>query len=150
VIVRFVTGAWSGLLLVSRLPHQQDGKRQVREQGSQPADEGGQHPGRGTSDVQTPEIQVVMSQRTKWSPAQPLRAGVARSRSRSFAVKRIGDQFNCGENQHRDDEVRADETVCPAVDEIDVDDLVQRADCAMYRVKCIGRNAFAVFDSSAD
>jgi diguanylate cyclase (GGDEF)-like protein len=40
-------------------------------------------------------------------------------------------------------------TFCPADVAIDVDQLVHRADSAMYRVKRIGHNDFAVFDASA-
>jgi diguanylate cyclase (GGDEF)-like protein len=36
---------------------------------------------------------------------------------------------------------------CPAGDRVDADELVRRADAAMYRSKRIGRNAFSVFDS---
>jgi GGDEF domain-containing protein len=36
---------------------------------------------------------------------------------------------------------------CPPVDQVDADELVRRADAAMYRSKRIGRNAFAVFDT---
>jgi diguanylate cyclase (GGDEF)-like protein len=39
---------------------------------------------------------------------------------------------------------------CPAADMVDADELVRQADSAMYRVKRIGSNAFAVFDSSRD
>jgi diguanylate cyclase (GGDEF)-like protein len=40
-------------------------------------------------------------------------------------------------------------TFCPVDVAIDVDQLVHRADSAMYRVKRIGHNDFAVFDASA-
>jgi diguanylate cyclase (GGDEF)-like protein len=36
---------------------------------------------------------------------------------------------------------------CPASDKVDADELVRRADAAMYRSKRIGHNSFAVFDS---
>jgi diguanylate cyclase (GGDEF)-like protein len=39
---------------------------------------------------------------------------------------------------------------CAAADTVDPDELVRRADAAMYRSKRIGRNAFAVFDSLCD
>ena len=39
---------------------------------------------------------------------------------------------------------------CAAADEVDPDELVRRADAAMYRSKRMGRNAFAVFDSVCD
>ncbi len=38
-------------------------------------------------------------------------------------------------------------TFCHGVDHVDADELVGRADSAMYRAKDFGRNAFAVFDS---
>jgi GGDEF domain-containing protein len=40
--------------------------------------------------------------------------------------------------------------LCAAADEVDPDELVRRADAAMYRSKRMGRNAFAVFDSVCD
>ena len=77
--VSSATRAWSGPLPVYHFLHQEDGKGQVSEQGSQPHDESGQQPGLDAIDRQTARDPCGDGQPTKvvtsaTPPARPARS----------------------------------------------------------------------------